>query len=89
MSGAGVQVARTVFSKNNRMTQGGNVAFAATVSVALAPLLWNGRLALNTAAGAALAGLGAAYVVAAVATPWRWRGRGGGGYWAATSRRRP
>jgi len=69
MSGAVVHGAIMTARDSNRVMQGGNVATAVTVLVALAPLLWSGRLAANTAAGAALAGLGLVYVVAGVLTP--------------------
>lgn len=44
------------------LDQGGNIAFAVTVGLSLAPLLWSGRLAINAPEGMKLAALGLIYV---------------------------
>ena len=64
--------------QNNRMAQGGNIAFAVTVIVALAPLLAGVRWAITTPRGAGLAALGLAYIATAVLTPLEREGPGRG-----------
>ncbi len=51
------------------LERGGNIAFALTVFLALAPLLWAGRLAINGPDGLVLAGLGLGYVGCSWITP--------------------
>lgn len=51
------------------MGQGGNIAFAVTVGLSLAPLLWSGRLAINAPEGMTLAALGLIYVVVGCFAP--------------------
>lgn len=53
----------------NWLEQGGNIAFAVTVIVSVAPLLWAGRWAINSAEGSILAGLAAAYIGGAMIAP--------------------
>jgi signal transduction histidine kinase len=55
--------------KTNWLEQGGNIAFAVTVIVSVAPLLWSGRWAINSAEGAILAGLAAAYIGCSLIAP--------------------
>ena len=55
--------------KTKWLEQGGNIAFAVTVVVSVAPLLWSGRWAINSAEGAILAGLAAAYIGCTLMAP--------------------